>query len=361
MSGRMRDRIPVGILGGTGLVGRRLARELTTHGRFCLGPVAGSPATVGKLLRDVWIAKEAKLQGHYRFWIPEPCPESLAEVIVASTEALRGVKYVISAVAPKLGHIEESLRDAGVVVFSISPHARMANPLIVPEVNGITALAKEIEKRRRQKVWPLFKNPNCVVCGASIALAALESTFGSLQDLHIVTFQAVSGRGDAVYDPVTRVMNNILPLAGTDENTDAYQRSEFRRLFPSLATCSVFAHRVPVMNGHYVRIACNLRSRPSSPVDIEAAFHNFRPLHDYDLISAPTTPIIVCNDVGRPAPAYDTGHSNGMAIAVGDIRLGKDDHQETFDVSFGLVVNNIVRGAWGGALLTAELFDRLVK
>ena len=55
------ERVPVGILGGTGLVGRALAARLMTHPLYSLGPVLGSSATVGKPLTDVWKAKEKAL------------------------------------------------------------------------------------------------------------------------------------------------------------------------------------------------------------------------------------------------------------------------------------------------------------
>ena len=45
-----------------------------------------------------------------------------------------------------------------------------------------------------------------------------------------------------------------------------------------------------------------------------------------------------------------------MSVCVGNIYV--DD--ELFDVSFCLVVNNVVRGAWGAALLNAEYWHALM-
>ena len=55
------EKQPVGILGGTGLVGRALAAALTAHPIYSLGPVLGSPQTVGLKLADVWRKKEQAL------------------------------------------------------------------------------------------------------------------------------------------------------------------------------------------------------------------------------------------------------------------------------------------------------------
>jgi len=201
-------------------------------------------------------------------------------------------------------------------------------------------------------VPPLFKSPNCVVCGASLALYCLDKNFG-LKEVHLVTFQALSGRGDAKYTPANFVVGNVLPLAGSSEKTDDYQRAELLRLFPKLQKCTVHAHRVSVQNGHYLRLNCTLASPPASVSAVKAQLENFRPLNHLDLPTAPTRPIVLCDDVGRPAPAFDAHHHNGMAIAIGDISLSG------CDLSFGLVVNNLVRGAWGAALLSAELYHKL--
>ena len=56
------EKQPVAILGGTGLVGRALAAALTAHPIYCLGPVLGSPQTVGSKLADVWRKKEQALE-----------------------------------------------------------------------------------------------------------------------------------------------------------------------------------------------------------------------------------------------------------------------------------------------------------
>ena len=58
-------RHPVAIVGGTGLVGRRLARALLDHPVFCCGPIIGSSLSAGRPFREVWEAKEKKLVDHY--------------------------------------------------------------------------------------------------------------------------------------------------------------------------------------------------------------------------------------------------------------------------------------------------------
>ena len=56
-----KGRIKVAIIGGTGYVGRLLARRLLSHPTFCLGPIVGSKRSEGQLFQEVWEEKEAAL------------------------------------------------------------------------------------------------------------------------------------------------------------------------------------------------------------------------------------------------------------------------------------------------------------
>ena len=58
-------RRPVAIIGGTGYVGRLLARRLLSHPTFSLGPIVGSSQSEGLLYKDVWERKEAALKKNY--------------------------------------------------------------------------------------------------------------------------------------------------------------------------------------------------------------------------------------------------------------------------------------------------------
>jgi len=357
------EKQPVGILGGTGLVGRALAATLMSHPIYSLGPVLGSPATVGKCLADVWETKEKALEDHYgaALWTAQPCPPCLQDIIVSSTEDLMksGVKYVISAIAPSLGHIEDALQAAGIAVFSISPHARQIprNPLIVPEANGdellhaiATAAAEDSDP-----TTPLVKSPNCVTCGVSVVLKALDDAY-SVVGVSVTTFQALSGRGDAKYDP-DLVVGNIYPLRDTVERTDEYQRKELMRIFPRIVRCAVSAHRVPVRTGHFVDVKCQTRRPVKSSDEVKALLRAFAPLRGLGLPSMPHNPIVVLDEVGRPRPRIDNDYEGGMAVCVGNVHT----NDGFFDVTLSLCVNNVVRGAWGAALINLELYDLHVR
>ncbi|KAJ1460665.1 hypothetical protein M885DRAFT_508778 [Pelagophyceae sp. CCMP2097] len=365
-------RIPMGILGGTGLVGRKLAARLVCHPLFSLGPVLGSSATAGQLLSDVWRDKEKALEDHYgrALWEAAPVPDAIEGILVASVEALfqSNCKYVISCIAPALGHLEDALQRAGVVVFSISPHDRNVarNPLVVPEANGddlllsIASAAREPasfceDGSPRPQTVPLIKSPNCVTCGVSVVLKALEDAYG-VEGVSVTTFQALSGRGDAKYDR-DLVVANVYPLAGTIERTDEYQRAELLRIFPRIVRCAVSAHRVPVQNGHFVDLKIQTRSPVRCADDVKRVLREFAPLSGLGLPSMPRAPIVVVDEAGRPRPKVDSDYEGGMSVCVGNVNT----NDGFFDVSLSLVVNNVVRGAWGAALLNAELYELHIR
>ena len=108
-------RTPVSIIGGTGYVGRLLARRLLFHPTFCLGPIVGSKRSEGLLYQDVWEEKEAALMKNYgsQLWTAMDFPPQLAGVKVASLESLleSDCKIAISCVAPDVGYIEDILTN----------------------------------------------------------------------------------------------------------------------------------------------------------------------------------------------------------------------------------------------------------
>ena len=126
-------RTPVAIIGGTGYVGRLLARRLLSHPSFCLGPIVGSKRSEGMLFREVWEQKEAALMRNYgsQLWRAMPFPPELADVRVSSLDELLAGRcdVAISCVAPDVGYVEDILTDGGVTVYSISPYRRSANSL----------------------------------------------------------------------------------------------------------------------------------------------------------------------------------------------------------------------------------------
>ena len=249
-----RGRLPVAIIGGTGYVGRLLARRLLSHPTFCLGPIVGSKRSEGFLYQQVWEEKEEALMKNYggELWRAMPFPPELEGVKVASLESLlkSDCKIAVSCVAPDVGYIEDILTNAGLSVYSMSPYKRSEN-LTVPEVNP-AQIPSAVDKQ-------LFKSPNCVSVGTTLALKAIDDAFG-LSKVSVCTFQSLSGRGDAMY-PAELVQGNIYPVWNTKEKTEVYIGNEIAALINvPVRDMTVRAHRVGVHIGHFVDVRVKVRA-----------------------------------------------------------------------------------------------------
>lgn len=333
------------IYGATGLVGRRLTGLLVDHPWFEPVVLIGSSMTVGKPFNEVWKVKEEDLCAYYgsSLWQLFDAPASLCDHIVQGIESINAVEVdlVFSSVPERASDGEDSLLDLGVPVFSNSPHRRFDPqvPLIVPEVNGADVTRST-----------LIKNPNCVTSGLVIALAPIDQAYG-LKHVSVTTFQSLSGRGDAKYRH-DLVMGNVYPLHRSDERTEDNIRREVHKILGRTIPVSVRCHRVPVQEGHLVDVRVTTSRPIKTRADMIDLWNAFNPLTGLALPTNPRTPLVVIDEIGRPRPRQDIWHHDGMSIAIGSISTT----DEVFDLTFTYVVNNVIRGAAGGALLNAELY-----
>jgi aspartate-semialdehyde dehydrogenase len=339
------QRIKVGLIGATGMVGRRLAQLLANHPWFEAVIFVGSDSSTGMPYRMVWEKKEKMLQDHYgvHLWKPLPFPDFLEDVTIAPFDDLLNsdVSVVFSSLPDRAGILEARLLESGKTVFSNSPYRRFDEDatLAVTEVNG-----NEIGKHS------LIKNPNCVTSGLCLVLAPILERYG-LKEVVVSTYQSLSGRGDALYDS-DLVVGNIYPLFHSQEQTENYIRREVGRIFPNPFAVSVTSNRVYVQEGHYVEVRIKAKKPIRNSDDVCEVLSQFSPLKDSGLPLSPKQPLVLVHEKGRPRPIQDSDHFGGMAVAVGNVST--DD--EVFDLRLSYVVNNVVRGAAGGAILNSELW-----
>jgi aspartate-semialdehyde dehydrogenase len=324
------------------MVGRRFAELLGAHPWFEIGLLVGGEGSAGRSYEDVWEAKEAALEAHYGTWARRAYPAHLKGAQVGRFEDITtsGAKIVFSSVPENAGPRERFLLDHGLQVFSNSPYGRFdaQNPLIVPEVN-----------RHALDDRPFVKNPNCVTSGLVLVLDPIRRRYG-VEAVSITTYQSLSGRGDAKYAR-DLVIGNVLPLHGSGENTETYIGKEVKKILDQPLPISVSCSRVGVQEGHYV----DVRIKTSQPIgtrdDVVALLRDYNPLTGSGLPSAPEAPLVVLDEVGRPRPSCDASHHDGMAVAIGNISTS----DEVYDLRLTYVVNNLIRGAAGGAILNAEI------
>ena len=336
---RPEPKIPVALLGATGMVGQEIARSLLNHPWFELTAVAASDGSAGQ---RYGAAARGGADG---------LDPGLAErPLVRCDPAEAFAPIVFSALdAEAAREIEPRFARAGALVVSNASAFRMEPdvPLIVPEVNpeqlGLLAV------QRSGRGWPggIICNPNCVVAIVGLVLAPLHRRWG-LRAASVVTLQSASGAG---YPGVAALdlMGNVVPdIRGEEEKIVA----ELGKLLGTNGSLPIGAqaHRVPVPYGHSAALALGF-VEDVSPDTAAAELQRWRGAPESaGLPSLPEFPIVVTDLPGRPQARLDLWAGKGMAVTVG--RLRPDPVLGLRCVVLG---HNLIRGAAGAAVANAEL------
>jgi aspartate-semialdehyde dehydrogenase len=331
------ERIPVTVLGATGLVGRRLVGMLVGHPWFELRHVAASDRTVGQPYGASCRSRQA------------PLPREVEGLIVQPSEpGACDTPLVFSALdATAAARIEPRFAEQGRLVISNASAFRMERdvPLVIPEVNP-DALDL-LHQQRRTRGWDggIVCNPNCVVAVAALAAHPLHRT-ARIRRMEVTTLQAVSGAGHPGVASLDILGNAIPWIAGEEEKI----RQETARVLGAELAIGVQVNRVPVMHGHMACLAIECE-RAVSPEEAYAAYAGYLvPPEIATLPSSPPEALVVLEGADRPQPALDADLGDGMSVSVGRIRA-----DAVLGIRLVACGHNLVRGAAGAALLNAEL------
>lgn len=338
-------RIPVGILGATGMVGQRFIQLLEHHPWFEVSWIAASERSEGLAYAEA-----------ARWKMNTPVPGRIAKMTLASAVTPPGHPRVIFAAleAAIARELEPAYASAGHWVVTNSSALRMAPdvPLVIPEVNP-DHLAMLDRQPWRTRGGAVVTNPNCSAIGLVMALAPLREL--GLEKLVVTTMQAVSGAGFPGVASLD-ILGNVVPYIAKEEEKMA---EETQKLLGSLrngvvepapVTLSAHCNRVAVEDGHLETVSLKLQ-KPSSAEDLIQRWSTFRAApQELELPSAPQHPVIYDSRPDRPQPRLDIHRERGMATIVGRLRPCS-----IFDWKFTLLSHNTIRGAAGAAILNAEL------
>mgnify|MGYP001182256219 FL=1 len=341
------QKIEVGILGATGMVGQHFVRFLQNHPWFELKWVGASDRSAGKKYRE---ATSWRLDG--------VMPEEVADLTVQECKPDHAPRLVFSAMDASVAtEIERAFAEAGHIVVSNSKNHRMETdvPLLVPEINPDHLQLIPHQQRLRGWKGQIVTNPNCSTVVLTMALAPLKR-FG-ISKVVVTTMQAISGAG---YPGVASmdINANVIPFIGGEEEKMQQETQkilgEFRgdHVEPLAAAVSAHCNRVPVVDGHTMTVSVELSSKPSEQ-EVIAAFREFSGVpQERGLPSAPAAPVIYMEDRDRPQPRRDACRDRGMAAFIGRLRPCP-----VFDYKFVALGHNTIRGAAGAAVLNAELLS----
>lgn len=344
-------RVPVAVLGATGLVGQHMVARLAYHPWFELVGVAASAGRIGRPYGE---AVHWQLDGEV--------PAAVSDIpLVAAEPGPHLPAHLLFSALPtaEAERIEPAFACEGAWVFSNASTYRMHAdvPLVVPEINPTHLAALRVQQANRSWRGGIITNPNCSTIGLSLALAPLLPL--GLEQVIVTTLQSASGAG---YPGVASLdlIDNILPfIAGEEEKIER----ETRKILGDWAggtfveadfTVSAQCNRVNVREGHMICVQVTLASRVD-PEALQSAWQHFAgEPQRWALPSAPDHPLLLHTEAARPQPLRDRLAEGGMAVSIGRLQPVSDRQYK-----FVCLINNLIRGAAGAALLNAELAVRL--
>ncbi len=350
MSTYIQKRIPVAVLGATGMVGQRFIELLQGHPWFELVGLAASEKHGGRAYGEV---SRWRLSG-------SEMPASVASlpVVPCQPEALPDVKIVFSALPAEVaGEVEPAFAQAGIAVFSNAKNYRMDAdvPLLIPEVNADHVAA--IVQQRRLREWSgcIVTNANCCATPLVMALKPLQEEFG-LRKVLVTTLQAISGAGYPGL-PSYDILDNVIPYIGGEEEkleTETLKMlgswEEGRGFSAAPLVVSAHCNRVATREGHLECASIELE-REASPEEIVAAWESYVPESQrLKLPSAPERALVYRTESDRPQILRDRDTGNGMTVTLGRLR-----RCPIRNYKFVVLGHNTIRGAAGGSILNAEL------
>jgi aspartate-semialdehyde dehydrogenase len=339
------NKIEVGILGATGMVGQHFIKFLDGHPLFKLTWLGASERSAGKRYSE---AAKWHLGGL--------APDEIAGLTVEEAKPGNAPQLLFSAMDASVAtEIEQAFARAGHVVVSNSRNHRMDRdvPLIVPEINPDHL--KLIPGQQRARGWKgqIVTNPNCSTVVLTMGLAPLKQ-FGITRVI-ATTLQAISGAGYPGV-PSMDIVGNVIPFIGSEEEKMQQETQKILGNFagdhvePLAAKVSAHCNRVPVVDGHTVTVSVELSSQPTE-ADLRNAFETYSSVpQQRDLPSAPKRPVQYMPEADRPQPRKDAERERGMAAFIGRLRPCP-----VFDWKFVALGHNTIRGAAGAAVLNAEL------
>lgn len=340
----MQQKIPVAILGATGLVGQRLVQMLDAHPWFEVRALAASDNSVGKRYADA-----------VKWHLGSDIPAYAREMIVQPCEPKFDAPLVFSALPSDVaGEIETRFADAGALVSSNASNHRMDAdvPLVIPEVNADHLELVRVQRAKRKGA--IICNPNCSTIHLTLALKPLADAFG-LRRVIVTTMQALSGAG---YPGVAAldILDNVIPFIGGEEKKLESEPLKILGKIQGESTAnaefkiSAACNRVATSDGHLETASIELIEKASLDAVRRALAEFSAEPQQLGLPTAPAHPIIVREEADRPQPRLDRDAEGGMATIVGRLRACS-----VLDYKFVLMGHNTIRGAAGGTLLNAEL------
>ncbi len=352
------EKLKVGIVGATGMVGQRFIMLLNEHPYFEITALVAGPRSAGQKYGKAVLG---------RWKMTEPCPEKILNMQVLSSEDVETVgslvDFVFCAVSlskDETKALEERYAKAEIPVVSNNSANRWTPdvPMVIPEINDAHLEVIEAQRRRLGTTRGFIAvKPNCSIQSYVPALTPLMK-FG-IREVVATTYQAISGAGKT-FKEWPEMVDNLIPFIGGEEEKSEREPlrvwGEVKDGAVVPATSPVITTqclRVPVSDGHTAAVFVRFENKPTKEEILEAWREFKGKPQTLGLPSAPEQFITYFEEENRPQARLDRGLYGGMGVSVGRLR-----EDSVYDYKFVGLSHNTLRGAAGGAVLIAELLYR---
>lgn len=352
------EKLKVGIIGATGMVGQRFIMLLSEHPYFEIKALVAGPRSAGQKYSDA-------VKGRWK--MKAECPEFIKEMTVISSDDIETVKglcdFVFCAVSlskDETRALEERYAKAEIPVVSNNSAHRWTPdvPMVIPEVNDshLEVIAAQ-RKRLGTKRGFIAVKPNCSIQSYVGALTPLMK-YG-IKEVVATTYQAISGAGKT-FNEWPEMIDNLIPFIGGEEEKSereplrVWGKVENGEIVPATSpVITTQCLRVPVTDGHMAAVFVKFDNPPTKEEILrEWAQFKGKP-QTLGLPSAPEQFVTYFEEENRPQTGLDRDLYGGMGVSVGRLRP-----DSLYDYKFVGLSHNTLRGAAGGAVLIAELLYR---
>ena len=322
------EKLKVGVIGATGMVGQNYIRLLDNHPWFEVVYVAASARSAGKTYTE-------SVDG--RWLMESDIPDNVRNLNVEEATNIKAAAdkcdFIFSAVEidkESVRKLEDDFATAGIpVVSNNSAHRHTPDvPMLIPEINHQhVEIIPTQKKRYGTETGFIAVKPNCSLQSYMTPMYALIAAGYEIEQSIISTMQAVSGAG---YPGVSSMdmVDNVVPYIGGEEEKSEVEplkilgSIEDNKFVPyDKVKIAANCNRVPVIDGHVACVNLKFKGKKPEIEEIKQIWRSFSSLpQELDLPFAPKQPIIVKEEANRPQPRKDRNLDKAMAVSVGRLR-----------------------------------------
>lgn len=352
------NKLKVGIIGATGMVGQRFITLLADHPYFEISALVAGARSAGKSYLEA-------VDGRWK--MDTEIPDFVKNMTVMNSDDVAAVgkicDFVFCAVSlskDETRALEERYARAEIPVVSNNSAHRWTPdvPMVIPEINDAHLEVIEAQRcRLGTKRGFIAVKPNCSIQSYVGALAPLRK-YG-IKEVVATTYQAISGAGKT-FKEWPEMIDNIIPYIGGEEEKS---EKEPLRVFGTVENGAIVPAkepvittqciRVPVTNGHMSAVFVKFDKKPTKEEILKAWKEYKGKPQTLALPSAPEQFLTYFEEENRPQTALDRDIYGGMGVTLGRLR-----EDTVYDYKFVGLSHNTLRGAAGGAVLIAELLYR---